>query len=122
MYLIFLFRNISETLAEKTVPFLSILITAFITSVVACNQTLAIMLTRQLCQRTEKDQRKMAGYLEDSAVVIAPLIPWSIACAVPMSAVGAPEISVLAAFFLYLLPSCSCLYAFFEKKKGRKRC
>ena len=111
-------QKIVEELAEKTFPFLAVFVTAVITSIVACNQTLAIMLTRQLCEKTEEDQKKMAGYLEDSAVVIAPLIPWSIACAVPLSAVGASEISILAAFFLYLLPVCGCFAAFIRKKKN----
>ena len=47
---------------------------------------------------------RSCAFLEDSAVVIAPLIPWSIAGAVPLVAVGAPESSVLFALFLYLLP------------------
>jgi len=62
------------------------------------------MLTHQLCRETEQDPEKMALYLEDTAVVLAPLVPWSIACAVPLTAVGAPAESVLAACFLYLLP------------------
>ncbi len=42
--------------------------------------------------------------LEDTAVVAAPLIPWSIAAGVPLASVGAPMISICFAFFLYLLP------------------
>ena len=105
-----------EKMARSTVPFLAILVTAVITSVVACNQTLSIMLTRQLCENTEKDNSRMAGYLEDSAVIVAPLIPWSIAGAVPLAAISAPETSVLAACFLYLLPFCTCLWAFVKRK------
>lgn len=85
-------------------PYLAVFVTAVLTGVVACNQTLSIILTDQLCSRTEADKEKFANYLEDSAVVIAPLIPWSIAGAVPLAAVGAPESSVLFALFLYLLP------------------
>ena len=91
-------------LADKTKPYLAVFVTAVLTGVVACNQTLSIILTDQLCSRTEADKEKFANYLEDSAVVIAPLIPWSIAGAVPLAAVGAPESSVLFALFLYLLP------------------
>ena len=91
-------------LADKTKPYLAVFVTAVLTGVVACNQTLSIILTDQLCSRTEADKEKFANYLEDSAVVIAPLIPWSIAGAVPLAAVGAPESSVLFAMFLYLLP------------------
>ena len=109
-------QKVVERLADRTVPFLAILVTAVVTSVVACNQTLAIMLTRQLCENTEKDQKKIAGYLEDSAVIVAPLVPWSIASAVPLSAIAAPETSVFMACFLYLLPLCTCLYDFINRK------
>ena len=42
--------------------------------------------------------------LENTVVVIAPMIPWSIAGAVPLAAIGAPNISIAVAFYLYLLP------------------
>lgn len=99
------------TLADKTRPYLAVLVTAILTSVIACNQTLAIMLTDQLCSQTESDKNRFANFLEDSAVIVAPLVPWSIACAVPLTAVGAPEISVFFASFLYLLPVCDLLAA-----------
>lgn len=93
-----------EALAEKTFPFLAILLTSVATSAIACNQTLAIILTQQLCARTERDKERLANGLEDSVVILAPMIPWSIAGAVPLAAVGAPQSSILFAFFLYLLP------------------
>lgn len=37
-------------------------------------------------------------------MVVAPLIPWSIAGAVPLASVGAPTSSLTLAVFLYLLP------------------
>lgn len=37
-------------------------------------------------------------------MVIAPLIPWSIAGAVPLATINAPTLSLAAATFLYLLP------------------
>jgi len=42
--------------------------------------------------------------LEDTAVVIAPLMPWSIAVSVPLTSIGAPAAVLLTAFFLYLIP------------------
>ena len=37
-------------------------------------------------------------------MVIAPLIPWSIAGAVPLASLGAPTAAILAACYLYLIP------------------
>ena len=105
-----------ETLAQKTFPFLAILLTSAAASAIACNQTLAIMLTQQLCARTERDKERFANDLEDSVVILAPMIPWSIAGAVPLTAVGAPQSSILFAFFLYLLPLCRVLDGI--RKKG----
>ena len=100
------FQKMVCLLADRTKPYFAVLVTSILTSVMACNQTLAIMLTGQLCSRTEPDKLRFANNLEDSAVLIAPLVPWSIACVVPLTAAGAPGYSVLFAVFLYLLPLC----------------
>lgn len=84
------------------------MITATCAAALACNQTLTIMLTHQLCGGLygddESERSAQAIDLEDSAVVIAPLIPWSIAGAVPLATINAPTLSLAAATFLYLLP------------------
>jgi len=98
------FRGSLNRLSEKILPFGSILLTSIITVMVSCNQTLAIMLTQQLCMDAEPDPETMASHLENTTVVIAPLIPWSIAGAVPLATVGAPTACILTACYLYLLP------------------
>lgn len=101
-------RHIAQ-MESKAGDFAGMFVTSIIAGMVACNQTLDIMLTHQLCggsiDRTDERAREQKALnLEDSAVVICPLIPWSIASAVPLATVGAPQISVLAACFLYVLP------------------
>ncbi len=91
-------------LGKRFTPYFSILLTSIVTSLIACNQTLAIMLTQQLCCEVEPDNQKLAIDLEDSAVLVAPLVPWSIAAATPLTTVGAPTGSILFAFFLYMVP------------------
>ncbi len=73
-------------------------------ALVCCNQTLAIMLTHQLSKDCEPDGSRLACHLENTAVVVAPLVPWSIAGAVPLAAVGAPSACVATACYLYLVP------------------
>ena len=85
-------------------PFLLTLLTSTVASAVACNQTFAIMLTNQLCASSEKDQSRFAIYLENSVVIVAALIPWSIAAQVPLTSVGAPMTAILTACYLYILP------------------
>ena len=95
-------------LGKKFSPFASVLTAATLTNMIGCNQTLAIMLTHQLCRKVEPRAEVFAIHLENSAVIIAPLIVWSIACAVPLTLINAPPESVLAAWYLYLIPLC-CL-------------
>lgn len=91
-------------LAAKTTNFAAVLCTAVITAMIACNQVLAVMLTHQLCGKIVNCENRMAIYLEDTAVVVAALVPWSIASTVPLASVGAPLASIAFACFLYILP------------------
>ena len=74
------------------------------TSMIACNQTLATMLTHQLCSSLIDDRQEMALELENSVIVIAALIPWSIAGSVPLAILNAPLSSIPMASYLFLLP------------------
>ena len=88
------------TLSRRFSVFGTILGTAAAAGMVACNQTLATMLVDQICKELEPDAQKFAIDMENSVIVVAPLVPWSIAGAVPL----APLTSIVAAVFLYLLP------------------
>lgn len=101
-------------ISRKITPYGCILLTSIITAMISCNQTLSVVLTHQLCEGVEKDRDRIAIHLENTAVVVAPLIPWSIACAVPLASVDAPMWCILTACYLYLLPIWNAL-------KNRKR-
>jgi len=115
-------NNLEENLQKlsgKITVFGSLLLTSIIISLLVCNQTLTIMLTHQLFQEIEKERKKLAVYLENSAVVIPPLIPWSIAGAIPLATIEAPTTSIFAACFLYILPIYTFLKCFWEKLSFR---
>lgn len=97
-------KNKIAAVAERTIPFFATVLTSIVTTAVSCNQTLAIILTQQLCQELEPDRQRFAVDMENSTAVIAALIPWNIACAVPLATIGAPAGSILLACYLYLLP------------------
>lgn len=105
------------SLAGRVGPYAATLCTATLANMIACNQTLGIMLTHQLCRDIQDEPERTALDLEDSAVVIAPLVPWSIASAVSLSAAGAPTAGILAACYLYLLP----LWRLLVHAVGRKK-
>lgn len=103
-----------EAVAEKTGSFAVTVFVSIFTSMISCNQTLAIILSDSLCGKLESNKEQFAIDLENSVVVIAPLIPWSIAGAVPLTSAGAPTASLFAACYLYLLPA---WYLFVRRKK-----
>lgn len=86
-------------LGKRITPFGAILLASICTSMIACNQTLSIMLTDQLGSELEPDAHRMALDLENSAVLVAPMIPWSIAGAVPLATVGCPHHQYLCIVF-----------------------
>ncbi len=103
--------------SHRTTPYVSVFLTSAVSSLIACNQTLAVILSHQLCREEYKDKEQLALDLEDSAVVMAPLVPWSIAGGVPLAAVGAPTAAITASFYLILLPAYRLLCSFLEKRK-----
>lgn len=80
-------------------------------SALACNQTLAVILAVQVCGGAYRRKQELALHLADSVVLIAALIPWSIACVVPLTTLGAQGDALYYAFFLYFIPVFHCIYA-----------
>lgn len=97
-------KNAVNVISKKTSSYAAAFLTSVVTGMIACNQTLSIMLTHQLCSDTTQDQSELALNIEDSAVVMASLVPWSIASSVALASVSCPQTSIAFAFFLYLLP------------------
>ena len=103
-------------IARKITPFGTVLFTALVTSAISCNQALAVLLTEQLSRPICPNASERAAHLENTAIIIPPLIPWSIAGAVPIATIGAPATCVLAAFYLWLLP---VVNFFVELRRGK---
>ena len=85
-----------------------------------CTQTIAILLTEELVkdnyQNQELNNYQLAVDLENSVVIIAPLIPWNIAGLVPATILMTDSGFIPFAFYLYLIP----LFNFFEMKIKEK--
>lgn len=78
------------------------------TAAFGCTQTIAILLTQQLVQKKYKENKKghykLALDLENTVVVLAPLIPWNIAGLVPATILSTDAGFIPFAIYLYLLP------------------
>ena len=105
-------------LAERLTPFGAVLAVSIPASMIACNQTLSTMLTHQLCAPVEPDEHAMAIDLEDTVIVIAPLIPWSVACSAVSTMCGAPGMSFALAVYLWLIPVCRFCAALLKRRRA----
>lgn len=102
---------------ERHLPrFLVTLISSFVIAIAACNQTLTIILTKELCSHLYKDGSDLAVDLGDSAALMPALIPWSIAVSTPIASIGAPLLSIPFAFFLMVLPLWKVLVSFSHRR------
>jgi NhaC family Na+:H+ antiporter len=105
-----------ESLSRKITIFPVTLITAFFTAAFGCTQTLSIILTHHLMRGIYKESglsdSALALDLEDSSVVVSPLIPWNIAVAVPMIMLSVGTSCIPYAVFLYILPIYRLFYKF----------
>lgn len=112
-------HDVLMKISRKLTPFGGVFVTSILSSLVSCNQTLAIMLAHQLCGDIEKDKEKMAYCLENTAVVMAPLVPWSIAATVPLSSIDAPSACILTACYLYLVPLYNLALNLYKQKRRK---
>jgi NhaC family Na+:H+ antiporter len=107
----------------STIPsrFLTTIIVSIVTAAFGCTQVMAVMLTHMLMKKAyEKNKstaEEMAVDLENTAIVIAPLIPWNIAVLVPLTTLNVGIAAIPFAIFLYVLP----VYNLIEKLYRLKR-
>lgn len=111
-------QSLVAKLSKRTNPFVATLTAAVAISCVVCNQTLTIILTNQMIENLDgsnRDQHALNIY--DSAVIVIALVPWSVATAIVLTAVNAPNSAVLCACFLYLLPLCRVLSSLLKRDR-----
>lgn len=95
-------------ISEKASVYFTTILASIATAAFSCNQTLAVMLTYQF-QHKIYTGRSLSRYrlaldLENTVIVISPLIPWNIAGAVPAAALSADAGFIPYAFYLFLIP------------------
>ncbi|NJS12892.1 MAG: Na+/H+ antiporter NhaC family protein [Microcoleus sp. CSU_2_2] len=88
--------------------FLGTTIISLLTAAFGCTQTIAIILTHQLVEEKYSQERlksdRLALDLENTAVILSPLIPWNIAGLVPATVLNVDSGFIPYAFYLYLIP------------------
>lgn len=109
------FQRVALKAENRFQLFLYTMTTSILTSMFGCNQTMAIVLTEQFLKeaydRIKSYRENLAVDLENTAVVIAPLIPWNIAAFVPTTTLNVNFYTYIPyAFYLYLLPVSSLIF------------
>lgn len=96
--------------AEKAGVFPAMVLTSTLVSCCFCNQSVAIVMSEQLMgghyRRLGLSDTTLAIDIENSAVMIAGLVPWSIAVAIPLAMMEVGSSAILYAALLYLTPIC----------------
>ncbi len=100
-------------------------ITSIITAAFGCNQSISIVLTHHLMNKSYDDKNidkyKLALDLENTSVLLSALIPWNIAAFVPTMTMEVSSIGFLPyAFYLYLVPITNILYLKFLEIRHRR--
>ena len=111
-----LMKKYLKEFSEKTSNYFVIFLSSIISGAIACNQSLGIILTHELCEELE-DKQNMAIILENTIVLLAGLIPWNIAMAVPLKTVDIGLMSGLFAFYLYFLPLWNLFLGIIKEKE-----
>ena len=96
----------AEALAGKIGAFPTMIVVSTLTAMVLCNQAVTSILSEQLLRRCYDDREELAMDIENSGILIAGLIPWSIACSIPLAMLGADSSALLYALLLWLIPIC----------------
>jgi NhaC family Na+:H+ antiporter len=117
--------NIQDRLGNIAVKiglFPAQVVVSFLTAGVFCNQTVATILNAQILGNVYKSKgasrEELAVDMENSVITIAGIIPWSIACTVPLGILGEGPEAIPYGILLYMIPLC---YIFTKKiwyKKG----
>ena len=81
---------------------------SFFTVGVFCNQTIASIMCCDLMKNVYIDndgsKEELALDIENSAILISSLVPWSIACIVPLSFLGVGFQAIPYSIYLYIVP------------------
>lgn len=100
------FSGKAEALAQKIGRFPAMIVVSLLCAAVLCNQAVTSMMGAQLLEGAYNDREELAMDIENSGILIAGLIPWSIACSIPLAMLGADGGAVFYAFLLWLIPIC----------------
>ncbi len=102
-----------EKLADRWGLFPVTALVSLAAGMIFCNQSIMVMMGQPLVKRAyEKkgaSREQLAVDLENSAIVLAAVIPWNIACSIPHQMLGAGPGAVPYTVLMFMIPLCHAL-------------
>ena len=93
-----------EKLANRWGSFAASVAVSLGAGMIFCNQSVAIVMGNQLLRRCYTDHNEQAVDMENSGIVLSALIPWNIACSIPLVMLEVNERAIPYAVLLYMIP------------------
>lgn len=110
----------ANRLADRIGNFPAMILVSALAAGTLCNQVVATMMSQQLLENRYENKKELAQDIANSALLIAGIIPWSIACSTPLEMMGADSGAIPYAFLLWLIPLCYLFTkgSFYPKKQA----
>lgn len=109
-------QNFLQRSAKRFGRFPTMIPLSIFAAMILCNQTIVVMIEHQLIgavyAKDGAEHEELAMDIANSGVTLAALVPWCIACAVPLSVLEIGAEALPYACLLYLIPLC---YLFTKK-------
>lgn len=105
-----------NNIMNKTGRFIMMMILGSITSILFCSQTIAVMMCNDLMTKpyldTGGDRKELAIDIENSTILLSVIVPWNIACTVPLEMMGVGYGTLKYSYLVFILPA---MYIFMKK-------
>ena len=117
-------QNLLERLTKRAGGFITTALVSTASGAVFCNQTIASIMSSNLMssiyERGGGSKQELAIDIENSGIVTAGLVPWSMACFVPLKMMQVGFGALLHSYYLYLIPVCYIFTKRFTFKEGMR--
>ena len=102
--------HLAQRLARRAGRFPACVAISVVCSMVFCNQSTCAVVCNQLLEddytKRGHGRGEMALDIENSGIVLAPLIPWNISVSIPLAMLGADMSAIPYEILLYAIPLC----------------
>lgn len=108
-------QNRLAVIVKKIGRFGTTTATSLVIAAIFCNQTVAVLMERDILggtyEKTGGTKEELAIDMENSVILLACLLPWTIGSMVPLAFFGVGPVAMLFSFYMYLTP---LTYLFFK--------